>query len=42
MALIVKAEVMAAGDNPRCVVTSLAAPAPQQVYEDPLWCPGQL
>ena len=30
--VIVKAEVMAAGDNPRCVVT-LAAPAPQQVYE---------
>ena len=25
---------MAAGDNPRFVVTSLAAPTPQQVYED--------
>ena len=35
--VIVKAEVMAAGDNPRCVVTSLAAPTPQQVYED-LYC----
>ena len=32
--VIVKAEVMAAGDKPRCVVTSLAAPTPQQVYED--------
>ena len=35
--VIVKAEVMAAGDNPRFVVTSLAAPPPQQVYED-LYC----
>jgi hypothetical protein len=35
--VIVKAEVMAAGDNPRFVVTSLEAPAPQQVYED-LYC----
>jgi Transposase DDE domain group 1 len=35
--VIVKAEVMAAGDNPRCVVTSLEAPSPQQVYED-LYC----
>jgi DDE family transposase len=35
--VIVKAEVMAAGDNPRCVVPSLAAPTPQQVYED-LYC----
>jgi len=35
--VIVKAEVMAAGDNPRFVVTSLAAPTPQQVYED-LYC----
>jgi Transposase DDE domain group 1 len=32
--VIVKAEVMAAGDNPRFVVTSLAAPTPQRVYED--------
>jgi Transposase DDE domain group 1 len=32
--VIVKAEVMAAGDNPRFVVTSLEAPTPQQVYED--------
>ena len=24
-------------DNPRCVVTSLEAPSPQQVYED-LYC----
>jgi hypothetical protein len=35
--VIVKAEVMAAGDNPRFVVTSLDAPPPQQVYED-LYC----
>ena len=35
--VIVKAEVMAAGDNPRFIVTSLAAPTPQQVYED-LYC----
>lgn len=35
--VIVKAEVMAAGDNPRFVVTSLAAPTPQQVYAD-LYC----
>jgi hypothetical protein len=32
--VILKAEVMAAGDNPRFVVTSLAAPTPQCVYED--------
>jgi Transposase DDE domain group 1 len=32
--VIVKAEVMAAGDNPRFVVTSFEAPPPQQVYED--------
>lgn len=32
--VIVKAAVMAAGDNPRFVVTSLEAPAPQQGYED--------
>jgi hypothetical protein len=32
--VIVTAEVMAAGDNPRFVVTSLAAPTPQRVYED--------
>jgi Transposase DDE domain group 1 len=31
---IVKAEVMAAGDNARFVVTSLEAPTPQHVYED--------
>jgi hypothetical protein len=35
--VIVKAEVMAAGDNPRFVVTSLAAPTPQRVDED-LYC----
>jgi hypothetical protein len=35
--VIVKAEVMAAGDNPRFVVTSLEAPPPQQLYED-LYC----
>jgi hypothetical protein len=32
--VIVKAEVMPAGDNPRCVVISLEAPTPQRVYED--------
>src|SRR5207302_8875353 len=31
--VILKAEVMAAGDNPRFVVTSLGAPTPQQTYE---------
>jgi hypothetical protein len=31
--VILKAEVMAAGDTPRCVVTSLAAPTPQQTSE---------
>jgi hypothetical protein len=35
--VIVKAEVMAAGDNPRFVVTSLKAPPPPQVYEE-LYC----
>jgi hypothetical protein len=35
--VIIKAEVMAAGDNPRFVVTSLDAPTPQHVYED-LYC----
>jgi Transposase DDE domain group 1 len=35
--VIVKAEVMAAGDNPRFVVTSREAPTPQHVYED-LYC----
>jgi hypothetical protein len=35
--VILKAEVMSAGDNPRFVVTSLAAPTPQMVYED-LYC----
>jgi hypothetical protein len=35
--VIVKAEVMAAGDNPRFVVTSLEAPSPQAVYAD-LYC----
>jgi len=34
---VLKAEVMAAGDNPRFVVTSLAAPPPQMLYED-LYC----
>jgi hypothetical protein len=32
--VIVTAEVLAAGDHPRFVVTSLAAPTPQRVYED--------
>ena len=35
--VILKAEVMAAGDNPRFVVTSLVAPTPQRVYEE-LYC----
>jgi hypothetical protein len=35
--VILKAEVMAAGDNPRFVVTSLEAPTPQRVYEE-LYC----
>jgi hypothetical protein len=35
--VIVKAEVMAAGDNPRFVVTSLEEPSPQQVYEE-IYC----
>jgi hypothetical protein len=34
---IVTADVMAAGDNPRFIVTSLAAPTPQPGYED-LYC----
>ena len=32
--VVLKAEVMRAGDNPRFVVTSLDAPTPQLVYED--------
>jgi hypothetical protein len=32
--VILKAEVMAAGDTPRVAVTSLAAPTPQRVYEE--------
>jgi len=32
--VILKAEVMAAGDNPRFVVTSLVAPTPQRVDEE--------
>ena len=32
--VVLKAEVMRAGDNPRFVVTSLDAPTPQMVYED--------
>jgi len=32
--IVRKAEVMSAADNPRFVVTSLAAPTPQRVYED--------
>jgi hypothetical protein len=35
--VVLKAEVMSAGDNPRFVVTSLDAPTPQLVYED-LYC----
>jgi hypothetical protein len=35
--VVLKAEVMQAGDNPRFVVTSLEAPSPQMLYED-LYC----
>src|SRR5215217_1511034 len=35
--VVLKAEVMSAGDNPRFVVTSLEAPPPQMLYED-LYC----
>ena len=35
--VVLKAEVMSAGDNPRFVVTSLAAPTPPMLYED-LYC----
>ena len=32
--VILTAAVLTAGDNPRCVVTSLTAPTPQMLYED--------
>jgi Transposase DDE domain group 1 len=35
--VVLKAEVMSTGDNPRFVVTSLDAPTPQMLYED-LYC----
>jgi hypothetical protein len=35
--VVLKAEVMSAGDNPRFVVTSLDAPTPAMLYED-LYC----
>jgi len=35
--VILKAEGMVAGDNPRFVVTSLGAPTPQRVYEE-IYC----
>ena len=35
--VVVKAEVMALGDNPRYVVTSLTAPTPESLYRD-LYC----
>jgi hypothetical protein len=35
--VVLQAEVMSAGDNPRFVVTSLAAPPPQMLYEE-LYC----
>ena len=35
--VVLKAEVMSAGDNPRFVVTSLDAPRPQMLYAD-LYC----
>jgi len=34
LAVVLKAEVRSAGENPRFVVTSLAAPPPQMRYED--------
>ena len=36
--VVLKAEVMALGENPRFVVTSLDRPTPQTVYEE-LYCP---
>src|SRR5262249_23026925 len=39
--VIVKAAVMAAGDNPRFVVTSLEGPPPPPVYEDLYWARGK-
>jgi hypothetical protein len=39
--VVLKAEGMSAGDNPRFVVTSLAAPTPQMVYEDLYGARGQ-
>ena len=35
--MVLKADVLSAGDNPRFVVTSLDAPTPQMLYED-LYC----
>jgi hypothetical protein len=35
--VVLKAEVMSAGDNPRFVVTSLDTPTPQMLYED-IYC----
>ena len=35
--VVLKAEVMHAGDNPRFVVTSLDAPTPAMLYEE-LYC----
>ena len=35
--VVLKAEVMAMGDNPRCVVTSLDLPSPESLYRD-LYC----
>ena len=32
--VVVKAEVMALGDNPRYVVTSLTDPTPEVLYKD--------
>lgn len=39
--VILKAEVMALGDNPRFVVTSMTAPDPQTVYADIYCARGQ-
>jgi hypothetical protein len=38
--VILTAEVLAAGDTPRFVVTSWVAPTPQQTYEDSDWARG--
>ena len=39
--VVLKAEVMALGDNPRCVVTSLDLPSPESLYRDLYGARGQ-